>query len=103
MTKACKEAIFIKRLISELLNKDQGAVKLFNDNHSTQKMVHNPVFHNRTKHIAVRHHFIRNAVKEEKVALEYLNTEKMIADIMTKALPKVKHYFYTNAPGITLV
>jgi DNA-binding phage protein len=34
---------------------------------------------------------------------EYLNTEKMIADIMTKALPKVKHYFCMNALGIILV
>jgi hypothetical protein len=52
MTEACKEAIFMKRLISELLNKDQGAVKLFNDNQSAQTMAHNPVFHNHTKHIA---------------------------------------------------
>jgi hypothetical protein len=103
ITEACKEAIFMNRLMSELLNKDQGAVRLFNDNQSAQKMAYNPVFHNRTKHIAIRHHFIRNAVKEEKVALEYLNTEKMIADVMTKALPKVKHYFCMNALGITLV
>jgi hypothetical protein len=57
MTEACKEAIFMKRLISELLTKDQGAVKLFNDNQSAQKMAHNPVFHNRTKHIAIRPSF----------------------------------------------
>jgi hypothetical protein len=93
MTEACKEAMFMKRMISVLLYKDQGAVKFFNDNQSGQKTAHNPVFHNRTKHIAIRHHFIRDAVKEEKVTLEYLNTEKMIADIMTKALPKVNHYF----------
>jgi hypothetical protein len=93
----------MKSLISELLNKDQGAVKLFNDNQSTQTIAHNPVFHNHTKHIAICHNFIRDAIKEEKVALEYLNTEKMIADIMTKALPKVKHHFCMNALGITLV
>jgi hypothetical protein len=92
----------MKRLISGVLNKVQGTVKLFNDNQSAQKMAHNPVFHNRSKHIAIRHHFIRDAVKEEQVALEYLNTEKMIADIMTKALPKVKHYFRMNALRITL-
>jgi hypothetical protein len=66
-------------------------------------MAHNPVFHNCTKHIAFHHHFIRDAIKEENVALEYLNTEKMIADIMTNALPKVKQYFCMNALGITLV
>jgi hypothetical protein len=103
MTEACKEVIFMKRLTSELLNKDQGAVKLFNDNQSAQKLVHNPVFHNCTKRIAICHHFIRDAVKEEKVALEYLNTEKIIADIITKALLKVKHYFCMTALGITLV
>jgi hypothetical protein len=99
ITEACMKAIFMKRLISELLNKDRGAVKLFNDNQREQKMAHNPVFHNRTKHIAIRHYFIRDAVKEEKLPLEYLNTEKVIADIMTKALPKVKLYFFMNALG----
>jgi hypothetical protein len=54
-------------------------------------------------HTAIRHHIIRDAVKEEKVALDYLNTEKMITDIMIKALLKVKHYFCMNALGITLV
>jgi hypothetical protein len=103
MTEACKEAIVMKRLISELLDKDQDAIKLFNDNHSAQKMAHNPVFHNRTKHIAIGRHFRRGGIKEEKVALEYLNTERIVADIMTKALPKVKHYFCMNALGITLV
>jgi hypothetical protein len=68
ITEACKEVVFMKRLMSELMNKDQGAVKLFNYNQSAQKMAQNPVFHNRTKHIAIHHHFIRNALKEEKVS-----------------------------------
>jgi hypothetical protein len=59
ITEACKEAIIMKRLMSEFLNKDQGAIKLFNDNQNMQKMAHNPVFHNRTKHIEIRHHFIK--------------------------------------------
>ena len=48
----------------------------------------NPVFHKRTKHIQIRYHFVREAVEEGTIALEYCRTSEMYADSFTKALPR---------------
>ena len=44
--------------------------------------------HARTKHIHIRHHFVRERVQDGAIALKYISTEEMIADILTKPLPK---------------
>jgi hypothetical protein len=53
-------------------------------------MAKNPVFHQRTKHIDTRFHFIRDLIKDNVIEIKYLPTDHMIADILTKALPRVK-------------
>jgi hypothetical protein len=59
---------------------------LFNDNQSTIAMSTNDVYHQRTKHIDLRYHFVREAVAAEKVRLEWCTTREQLADILTKAL-----------------
>jgi hypothetical protein len=59
---------------------------LFNDNRSTIAMSHNDVHHQRSKHIGLRYHFVREAVADEKVRLEWCTTREQLADILTKAL-----------------
>lgn len=73
ITEACKEAIFIGNLLNELCSY-KNVITLYNDNQSSQKLAYNPVFHNRTKHIDVKYHFVREVV--EKVDLRYLSTNK---------------------------
>ena len=46
----------------------------------------NPVLHSRTKHINIRHHFIRDLIEDKIINLELVATEKQLADIFTKAL-----------------
>ena len=53
-------------------------------------MTKDPVGHKRTKHIDIKHHFIREAVKNKTVSLAYCLTDKMIADLFTKPLPKAR-------------
>ena len=50
-------------------------------------MVKNPVFHSQTKHIDIKHHFIREFYEEKKIDPKYVGTEEMTADIFTKVLP----------------
>jgi hypothetical protein len=57
----------------------------------TGKLTENSVCHVKSKHIDVRYHFIRDAVKKHPIKILYLPTEKMIADVLTKALPKKNH------------
>lgn len=51
-------------------------------------MAKNHVFHNRTCHIAIKHHFIQEAIKEGEIQLKFCRSEDQVADILTKALPK---------------
>ena len=60
------------------------------DNQGAIAMAKNPVGHKRTKHIDIKHHFIREAVRAGTVTLEYCPTSQMIADILTKPLPKLQ-------------
>lgn len=54
------------------------------DNMSAIAMTKNPVFHSRTKHIELRHHFIRNLVENGEIQLEFIKTSEQLADIFTK-------------------
>jgi len=90
LSEGTKEAVYLKRLLREL-GTDVDCVKLSNDNSGAQKLAMNPIYHARTKHIDIRHHFVREAIAAGFVRLQHLATEKMPADILTKALTKSKH------------
>ena len=70
--------------------KDYGVtcdeVPLLCDNESAIKIAYNPVQHSKTKHIEIRHHFIRDHVKRGDIALSYVRTRDQLADIFTKPL-----------------
>lgn len=51
-------------------------------------MAKNPVSHARTKHIYISYHFVREGVQNRAIILKYVATGEMIADILTKLLPK---------------
>ena len=59
--------------------------KIFIDNQSTICIVKNPVFHQRTKHIEIRHHFIRDANEKNLIQVLKIHTDKNVVDLLTKA------------------
>ncbi|GKD09271.1 hypothetical protein Tco_1188956 [Tanacetum coccineum] len=59
--------------------------KIFIDNESTICIVKNPVFHSKTKHIEIRHHFIRDSNKKKLIQMIKIHTNKNVADLLTKA------------------
>lgn len=65
ISQASKEALFLKGFLGEIIDRNEPVI-IFNDNQSAQKLVLNPVFHNRTKHINVKHHFIRDVLNMMK-------------------------------------
>lgn len=97
---ASKEAIFLKNLLHELVNRNDGPILLYNDNQSAQKLSENCMYHKRSKHIDVRFHFIREAVENKLVKIKYLNTTEMPADLFTKSLCKVKHNNFVKKIGV---
>ncbi|GJX42562.1 putative ribonuclease H-like domain-containing protein, partial [Tanacetum coccineum] len=59
--------------------------KIYIDNESTICIVNNPVYHSKTKHIAIRHHFIRDAYKKKLIQVLKIHTDDNVADLLTKA------------------
>jgi hypothetical protein len=70
------------------------------DNQSCIKLSENPVFHDRSKHIEIRYHSIRDQVQRGAVQLQYIPTDDQVADILTKALPRGKHVFFRDKMGL---
>ncbi|KAD6795740.1 hypothetical protein E3N88_06636 [Mikania micrantha] len=89
-TSAACQAIWMKGLLAELTGKEDEQVVIKVDNKSAIALMKNPVFHGRSKHINTRYHFIRECVENNQVKVEHISGNSQRADILTKALPKVK-------------
>ncbi|CAL0313915.1 unnamed protein product [Lupinus luteus] len=70
------------------------------DNTSAINLSKNPVLHSRTKHIEIRHHFLRDHVQKGDCVLEFVETSKQLADIFTKPLPRDTFYTLRRELGI---
>ena len=87
---AVKEALWWRKLLNDM-SLNPGTVKIMADNQSAIKLLKNPVSSVRSKHIDVIYKFARERVARKEVEFQYVSSSKMIADIMTKALPEKKH------------
>ena len=67
------------------------------DNQGAMKLADNPQFHNRTKHIDIGYHFVRDTLAVGKVTQQYLPTADMVVDVLTKPLPRDKHEKHSGA------
>ncbi|GKD58284.1 hypothetical protein Tco_1295793, partial [Tanacetum coccineum] len=89
-TAAATQALWLKRLLSKLTHSQEEKVIIQVDNKSAIALMKNPVFHGRSKHIDTKYHFIRECVEREDIQVEFVSGEYQKADILTKALPKIK-------------
>ncbi|KAL2231405.1 UNVERIFIED_CONTAM: Retrovirus-related Pol polyprotein from transposon TNT 1-94 [Sesamum indicum] len=85
-TEAFKEALWLSGLLNEIGFLKKKPV-IFSDSQSAIQLCKNPVFHDRTKHIDVRYHFIRDIVGKNKIQLEKISSDENPADMGTKCLP----------------
>lgn len=72
------------------LGADQAVNKVFCDSQSGIHLAKNQVYHERTKHIDVKLHFVREIIAKGEVSLEKISTDDNPADMLTKALPGTK-------------
>lgn len=97
---AIKELVWLGRLLAELSPIRMDAPIFYMDNQSAIRLVKNPEYHKRTKHIDVRYHFIREKFEDGMFDLKYVETNEQLADVMTKALPGAKHRHFCVAMGV---
>ena len=93
MALATCELIWLRHLLRELRFGKDEQMKLICDNQAALHIASNPVFHERTKHIEVDCHFIREKIASGCVATSFVNSNDQLADIFTKSLrgPRIKY------------
>ncbi|KAG8498715.1 hypothetical protein CXB51_005041 [Gossypium anomalum] len=99
ITEACKEAIWLKGLFSEL-NEDLQISTVFCDSQSAIFLTKDQMFHERTKHIDVRYHFVRDIIARGDIVVSKISTHENPADMMTKSLPITKFEHCLDLVGV---
>ena len=95
--------IWLARLLAEVRGSDPGKALLKVDNKSAISLCKNPVFHDRSKHIDTRYHFIRQCIEEKKVEVEFVPSDEQVADILTKPLGRIKFQEFRSKAGVVQI
>jgi hypothetical protein len=87
---ATQEILWIRQLLNEITFIQNQPTLLYIDNQAAIAISENDTHHSRTKHIDIRHHFIRDAIKDNTVKVKWINSQNQLADILTKGLGKLR-------------
>ncbi|MCW2783452.1 MAG: RNA-dependent polymerase [Marmoricola sp.] len=103
-TEATKEAIWVQVFLSALGLPEESFLPaiLFGDNQGANALLKNPEYHSRTKHIHGRQRFITEMWESGKIDVQYIPTSGMIADTLTKALPREPYWNCVTLLGLSI-
>ena len=85
------EVMWLSQLLKELGLHNLTPIGVKCDNQAALSIAVNPVHHERTKHVEIDCHFVRDQVHQKQIAPEHVRTQNQLADIFTKGLPVAKH------------
>ena len=86
MAAAACELVWLRSLLTDMGCLSVTPMSLFCDNQAVMHIAKNPVFHERTKHIEVDCHFIRQQIQSNNITTHYVRTSDQLADVFTKVV-----------------
>lgn len=95
------ELLWIKRVIRDLGIKVNEPMSLYCDNQAAVKIANNPVQHDRTKHVEIDRHFIKDHLEKKTIELPFVNSEDQLADMLSKAVCKNIFHSSLDKLGMT--
>ncbi len=99
-TQAVKEATWWRTFFSEININVENPIQILTDSKGSIALAKNPEHHSRTKHIDIRHHFIREQVASKAVEMVFVGTASMGADVLTKPIGKTLHHRMIKLLGL---
>lgn len=100
MASCTAQIIWLVGLFKELGVEEQVPVKLMCDSTAAIQIAANPIFHERTKHIDIDCHFVRERIMQGLIQTEHVSTNEQLADILTKGLGKAQHDYLLQRLGV---
>ena len=76
-------------------------VVIYCDNTSSINISKNLVMHTKSKHIAIKYHYLRELVQDKTARMEYVNTKEQLTSIFTKVLPKEPQKYLRSQLGVS--
>lgn len=102
MSHTTSELVWLDGILEDMPVSIPKPINLFCDKKAAQHIAHNPVFHERTKHLKLDCHYVRELVEEEFITTVYIKSSLQLADIMTKPLGEEPHSFLSFKLGLVL-
>ncbi|CAA7270338.1 unnamed protein product [Cyclocybe aegerita] len=100
LNRACQQAVWMQGWISEARLEQMSPALIHGDNKGSVDLAKNIKGITKAKHIHVKHHYIRECVKDSDMEIVQIPTDDNIADILTKPLPQATHEKFTHALGL---
>jgi hypothetical protein len=97
---ASREAVWLRKLLSDFLSSELAPIVIHCDNQSCIKLTKNPVFHDKSKHIEMRYHYVRDMVQKNVLNIQYVPTVEQTTDIFTKPLSLTKFVYFRDKLGV---
>ena len=94
------EALWLRKLLVDLLDQELRPTLIYCGNQSCIQLSENLVFHDWSKHIEIRYHFIRDYVQRGAVTLQYISIDEQVANILMKSLGRGKFVFFRDKLGV---
>ncbi|CEG49116.1 gag-pol polyprotein [Plasmopara halstedii] len=94
---ATQEMVWLRQLLKDLEYQVNVPTTIYKDNQGCIALAKNPVYHTRTKHVDIKYYSSERRSMSNELSIEYKPTEEMVADAMTKALPRAKHEAFVKA------
>ncbi|KHJ30084.1 putative effector [Erysiphe necator] len=105
MATTAKQGQWIAQVLRDMgypqyIARNAMTVQTRGDNQGAIHLVKNPILSERSKHIDISYHFVRDLAEKKRIAVEYIPTKDMIADGMTKPLPRVSYEKFVRELGL---
>jgi len=100
LCQSAKESVWLEEFVKGLGISVSGSMVIKVNNQGSIMLAKNSVFHNCLKHIDIQHHYTCDLVRVGRIEIKYIPMKDMLANVLTKALPRTQHEYLAKAVGL---